>query len=1052
MRWFDSSRRSTSGLISCAVLLMAGTTWAVAPTTVSLNEGRDLDARLEYNKSFALEQPAAHVAAVEQLSDTVPDLTAVFDTRFGTVRTLSSHTSYLTGPNPGAPLDVALAYVRANLAVLGLSPADIAEFEVTDSVVSKQGGATHIYLRQLFQGVPVLNGQLHINVNRDGRILSLNNLFVPNLAAAAQGLAPSLSAADALGVVAAHLGSSFAAEPTVLSVEDGAQRVTQLDGAGISLEPVTARLMYLPIRAGQVALVWNLVVRTADRDHQYGYTVDARSGEVWTRHDYVLSETFQVYPQPLDAPTKTRPLPPLDGRTLAVNPENALASPNGWFQDASRLTVGNNVNACGDTDDDDTCDAGQPSCPSGICSFPIDLTRAPAASLPAAITNLFYWNNILHDIQYQYGFDEVAGNFQTDNFGRGGIGGDPVDADAQDGGGNCNANFNPPPDGERARMQMYTCTMANPARDGDFDNGVIVHEYAHGISIRQVGGPSNSDCLNNAQQAGEGWSDWLALVYTARKGDFAKQVRGEGSYLFNRDPSGTIRNLPYSTNDAVNPWTYESIAGASIPHGVGSRWTQGLWEVYWALTEKWGFEEDLVNFDITDRREAGNKRALFYVNEGFKNTACNPTFIDNRNAILQAALDNFGGEDVCTIWQAFANFGLGTDAATNGPGATTARNGFRVPRQCALGAPQAPLCRNVRYNASFEEGAEEGWTASASSTCSAGNFVSGTPLEVTSSGVVTQPSGAASGDSAFFTAANGGPGVGDVDGGTCEVRSPLIDLGPGDVTIATSYFHGQRTTGDDAADGFTLDLLDESGNVLRTLVSQGDNRSQASWADASSQFLFQGGSVQLRARASDGVARDDLIEAGIDDVLVCGNLPRNDSGCAMFEDFEGGTAPGWFNDGASTCTTGAFVVGVPSSGGGVQIAASNQGLRSAYTAENVSAGIDDVDGGVCIYRSPGADVAVDSTLSVAYWHGQGATADPDGADFFALEYSIDGGATWQTLASAGDGAATAAWATATAAVPAGSNVALRVQCSDGATVGDLVECGIDDVSVCANPN
>jgi len=143
-------------------------------------------------------------------------------------------------------------------------------------------------------------------------------------------------------------------------------------------------------------------------------------------------------------------------------------------------------------------------------------------------------------------------------------------------------------------------------------------------------------------------------------------------------------------------------------------------------------------------------------------------------------------------------------------------------------------------------------------------------------------------------------------------------------------------------------------------------------------------------------------------------------------------------------------LGIPTDGGGVQIGASNQGLRSAYTADNVSAGINDVDNGVCIYRSPATDVMADSTLSVAYWHGQGATEDPDGADFFALEYSLDGGATWLTLASEGDAELAPAWATITAPVPAGSSVALRVQCSDGPGVGDLVECGIDDVSVCAN--
>ncbi|MBK8610662.1 MAG: M36 family metallopeptidase [Chitinophagaceae bacterium] len=59
------------------------------------------------------------------------------------------------------------------------------------------------------------------------------------------------------------------------------------------------------------------------------------------------------------------------------------------------------------------------------------------------ITNLFYWNNLIHDIFYGYGFTEVGGNFRDDNLGRGGVGNDHVNAEAQDGSGSNNANFSP---------------------------------------------------------------------------------------------------------------------------------------------------------------------------------------------------------------------------------------------------------------------------------------------------------------------------------------------------------------------------------------------------------------------------------------------------------------------------------------------------------------------------------------------------------------------------------------------------------------------------------
>jgi extracellular elastinolytic metalloproteinase len=71
----------------------------------------------------------------------------------------------------------------------------------------------------------------------------------------------------------------------------------------------------------------------------------------------------------------------------------------------------------------------------------VDLTAEPKSYLDAAITNLFYWNNIMHDLFYKYGFNEESGNFQENNLGRGGKGNDAVIANAQDGAGYNNANF-----------------------------------------------------------------------------------------------------------------------------------------------------------------------------------------------------------------------------------------------------------------------------------------------------------------------------------------------------------------------------------------------------------------------------------------------------------------------------------------------------------------------------------------------------------------------------------------------------------------------------------
>jgi hypothetical protein len=169
-------------------------------------------------------------------------------------------------------------------------------------------------------------------------------------------------------------------------------------------------------------------------------------------------------------------------------------------------------------------------------------------------------------------------------------------------------------------MQMFLWNKTVPSRDSDFDNGIIVHEYGHGISKRLVGGPSNVSCLSNFQQPGEGLSDWWSLVYTAQPGDLGTDGRGIGTYALGQPTSGPgIRTQRYSTDPAINTHTYESISGMAIPHGVGEVWAQAAWEVYWALVDAHGFDPDLHNAcDVSVPAScSGNQRAMYYVNEGF---------------------------------------------------------------------------------------------------------------------------------------------------------------------------------------------------------------------------------------------------------------------------------------------------------------------------------------------------------------------------------------------------------------------------------------------------
>ena len=117
----------------------------------------------------------------------------------------------------------------------------------------------------------------------------------------------------------------------------------------------------------------------------------------------------------------------------------------------------------------------------------------PATGDDQKVLNIFYYCCYMHDFAYLLGFREADGNFQTNDFGRGGAGGDPVDAQSFSGAVSGTANMSTPPDGSSPTMHMGLFTATN--RHTAFDSTVVFHEFTHGISNRLVGGPMNTNAL-----------------------------------------------------------------------------------------------------------------------------------------------------------------------------------------------------------------------------------------------------------------------------------------------------------------------------------------------------------------------------------------------------------------------------------------------------------------------------------------------------------------------------------------------------------------------------
>jgi extracellular elastinolytic metalloproteinase len=570
---------------------------------------------------------------------------------------------------PSDAAAAATAFLEERASEHGLTAADVRDLR-TSSVVPDTGtGLTHVYLQQQVEGIDVAEAIVNVAVDSDGQVVRVASTAVKGAAGRVNADGPELTDVQAARRASAAL--DLTPDGTFRSTDrpSGLDRTRELGDGGVSTDPIPANLVYQLSDKGALRLAWELVISPEDGENWWQVRIDAATGRELERDDWVQhdSESYEVYATPVEAPT-------FGERTVLTDPADQVASPYGWLDTNGEvgadttLTDGNNVHAYTDIDNNNSPDPAPngeaDGGPSHAFNFPVDFAPEPDAYRPAAVTNLFYMNNRLHDVLYRYGFTEAAGNFQVDNYGKGGAGGDAVNAEAQDGGGLNNANFGTPPDGQAPRMQMYLWNQpVPPRRDGDFDNGMIAHEYGHGVTDRLTGGPAQAGCLGNDEPPSEGWSDFFAYMFTMRNGTEPAGGLGLGTYLLGQSPSGPgIRHQRYSTDPAVNTTTYDSIKTAfsnGLPdaHDVGEVWAEMLWEMTWALIDEHGYDPDLITGD------AGNNLAMQLVMDGLKLQPCSPGFVDARDAIIAADELTNDGANECLLWGAFAKRGLGYSAS-----------------------------------------------------------------------------------------------------------------------------------------------------------------------------------------------------------------------------------------------------------------------------------------------------------------------------------------------------------------------------------------------------
>ncbi|TGJ87323.1 hypothetical protein E0Z10_g1457 [Xylaria hypoxylon] len=547
-----------------------------------------------------------------------------------------------------------------------------AEFRVNKDHYVGTNGISHVYFRQTVNGLDVGNANFNVNIGRDGSILSYGHSFYTGELPKDNPLKKRTfsSPVTALSGAMETLGLPMSASTITVEPLDDLEAFVLKGTSGAVSDP-TARLNYLVKTDGELALTWK--VETNLRTSWLHSYMDAIDGsELYGLIDWVWSATYKVYPWAVDDPAHGE-------REVVTDPWELEASEFTWQSDGiENYTTPQGNNGIAEQDwYGETTNLYQPSSPTLEFEYDFNLNETrPNAYRDASITQLFYTANFYHDILYDLGFNEVAGNFQANNNGKGGEENDAVILSSQDTFTTNNALFVPPPDGQNGIMLMLLWTRSTPRRDCAFEKDVVVHEYTHGLSTRLTGGPANSDCLDSdeASGMGEGWSDFYAIA-NALRDEWTRDTNVPlGAWVFN-NPNG-LRTVPYTTNWEANNNTYSTLNGLNEEHAIGETWTTVLWEVLWNLVEKHGrnvgpkpvFGSDGIPTD-------GNFLTQKIVMDGMALQPCNPNFISARDAIIDADEALTGGDNVCEIWTAFAKRGLGEGAEF----ATERKTSFVIP-------------------------------------------------------------------------------------------------------------------------------------------------------------------------------------------------------------------------------------------------------------------------------------------------------------------------------------------------------------------------------------
>jgi extracellular elastinolytic metalloproteinase len=611
----------------------------------------------------------------------------------GTVRWEGNLDGTLTGPSNHSARKIALDYVSAHAAELGLSTSDVQTFDLKRSY-RDIAGTHHLFFTQKIKGLIASRNGLTASVDKAGRLLTVG------------GSPISTSAADKLPAASAE------------TITTPAQALAETRGPlapGADTSEDTATKVVFATTDG-LRPAWETVVTSSETPATT--VIDAVTGQI-----------LQQTPLSQDENATGRAFRFFPGSRRGGHQVKVDFTGRHWLGPHATILSGNNSHAYSDVDDNNKPGKTEEVHPRtghswsyrltpfhlGIakrfCSNPWPCSWNPNQPFSWQVnraqdaTQVFYFVNNWHDHleAAPIGFTEAAGNFQVTNHTHQGKGGDPVITQTDDGANTLrshgrriglpdgahvdNANMATPPDGHSPRMQMYLQHQPGtsygsfgdpfaPTNVGD-EADTVYHEYTHGLSNRLNVDVRGRSTLGGVQAGamGEGWSDWYAMDYLVDQHLQRDRAKPADVRLFVYDGLGVnfdrtepmdcrvgqrARLCKGGDTNHRGGYTYADygrVVGGPEVHGDGEIWAQTLWDL---------------------RRALGSRKSESLVTRAMELAPYNPSFLDMRNAILVADTAVHNGNDHTAIWRVFAHRGMGFFAGSLGggdtaPGASSAR-------------------------------------------------------------------------------------------------------------------------------------------------------------------------------------------------------------------------------------------------------------------------------------------------------------------------------------------------------------------------------------------